>query len=194
MKKKRKLIRKTLNQPSIIGGWFFIIFYDSSAIYGKHNKCQNVIVIHYIQMEETNMAKSELMKLCDDLEKGCNKRLCDKNEVICAKNELQKYVGDDKNKYLKLKAQIKKYDMNKINILDYMIKLVSILAFALTIMHNLTGGATFWYEIYAIFSMILLLVLSIINVFFNRSERKIETWVRYIDVALEDMARDKAWV
>ena len=139
------------------------------------------------------MAKSELMQLCDDLRKGCTKRLCDKNEVVCAKNELQKYVGDDKNKYLKLKAQIKKYDVNRMSVLDYMIKLVSIFTFALTIIYNLSGEATVMYKTYALFAMFLLLVLSILNIWINSRERKIETWVRYIDVALEDIARDKAW-
>lgn len=139
------------------------------------------------------MAKNELIKLCDELDE-CSKKLCANNEIVCAKKKLQGYFGTDKNKYLKLKAQIKLYDTNRVSVIDYIIKIATIGAFLLTIIYNLSDEEKVIYGLYAFCIVIIIFILSVLNIFYRKKDEKIEMWIRYIEFAIDDIAKDNKWL
>ena len=49
--------------------------------------------------------KDDLTKLCDKIE-NCNKCGCHNSEIVCAKYWVGVYINRDRNKFLRLKAEV----------------------------------------------------------------------------------------
>lgn len=129
----------------------------------------------------------DLTKLCDELENCKKNKLCYANEVVCTKSKLKIYIGEDTNKILKLKAQIKIHNSHTQGDISIISLLVSLMTLCVTIIAGLSDSTTIEYIIYCIFGLMGLLVIIII---FNCKNKKYgyrNKWRRYIEAVLEDM-------
>lgn len=132
--------------------------------------------------------RDDLIILCDRLE-SCNKKLCKRNEVICAKNKIREYVGNDINKKLKLKALIDIHDDgNRTGEFARLSTLISAFSFCAVIIYNLEGREnSFAYEGYALMAMIVIAMVCLINIVFSKKNNARNKWIRFIKIALEDI-------
>ncbi len=51
-----------------------------------------------------------ILKICNELEKCDRRDICNNNKIVCVKHVLKRYVGDDYNRLLEIKAQISIHD------------------------------------------------------------------------------------
>lgn len=132
----------------------------------------------------------DLTKLCDELENCSKKKLCYANEVVCTKSMLKTYIGEDTNKILKLKAQIKihnSYTQGDMGIISLPISLITL---CVTIICGLSDSATIEYIIYCSSALIGLLVIILFFTWENKKHGYRNKWKRYIEVVLEDMDKE----
>lgn len=136
------------------------------------------------------LGKMDLDVLCKSLE-SCPNRLCKSNEIVCAKRKIQEYADGDINNLLQLKAQINYYNATQNNLLDFVIKCVTVISFALTIIYNFSNGAlNFEYVAYAFFAMVGILVLCIMGTVTNKRVSRKKQWVIYIDIVVDELIKD----
>ena len=119
-------------------------------------------------------------KMCNELSKikycGCSMCVAS-NEYVCAYNAVKEYVGKDKNKLLKLKAETREGDYNK-----FITTMLALLSFYL--------GADILVEDSKIMSLIFGIVLLVLLVFVIIGIRQYKgcyKWRKYIQVAIEEI-------
>lgn len=121
-------------------------------------------------------------KMCNDLNeiKPCGCSMCiASNEYLCAYNAVKEYVGKDKNKLLKLKAETREGDYNK-----FIMTMVAILSFYLGSDILVKNSEV----MKLIFGIVLLVLLAcvMIGIYQYRGCYK---WRKYILVAIEEIEK-----
>lgn len=118
---------------------------------------------------------------------------CQNNNYLCAKHEVKKYVGEDRNKLLKLKAEA-----TGINFFDYLAvylaaisMLVSICAIACTIFNSaLTAELAKIILCYKGMFTIGILILVIVFIILIDRYWCIQTWRGYVCIAIEELEKE----
>lgn len=119
--------------------------------------------------------KDNLTKLCDKIE-NCNKCGCHNSEIVCVKYWVGVYINRDRNKFLRLKAEVNSHKnfIDDFVILTYLMTIASIL---ITIFDT-------------IFSI--MFIINIIELWGKNKWVYRNKWIYYIEVVLEDMERNPA--
>lgn len=119
--------------------------------------------------------KDNLTKLCDKIE-NCNKCGCHNSEIVCVKYWVGVYINRDRNKFLRLKAEVNSHKnfIDDFVILTYLMTIASIL---ITIFDT-------------IFSI--MFIINIIELWGKNKWGYRNKWIYYIEVVLEDMERNPA--
>lgn len=133
-------------------------------------------------------------KMCKELDeiKPCGCSMCvASNEYVCAYNAVKAYVGKDRNKLLKLKAEAESGDYNEFFSKIFTLLSFLIAAFALII--------TIFFEIFknsesfkVIYGMTMLLVLVVVCIYIRVRIKKfnnVPKWRGYIRVAIEELEK-----
>lgn len=133
----------------------------------------------------------ELTKICNELEK-CNKRSCERNRIVCVKNKLREYIGEDENKYLQLKAQIKlKNENDRIGIYNLLPVPVSIFSLLLMLIYNISDKQNLTlYGLYGLSVLIIICIILIIEHFYSKKYEYKKIWRCYIEVVLENWHKE----
>lgn len=133
----------------------------------------------------------DLIKLCDELEDCKQKKLCYANEIVCARAKLEHYIDGDKNKALKLKAQIDSYDSAPNDPLGTVAFFMSVATLFLTICSVLEDKENYPTKLIIVFwVLIMLIVVAKIIVWKINKYGHRRKWIRYISVVLEDMCKE----
>lgn len=128
--------------------------------------------------------KNAFEKMCNELSeiKACRCSMCvASNEHVCAYNAVKEYVGKDKNKLLKLKAEAKEGDYNK-----FITTILAVLSFYL--------GADILVEnsqIMKVLFLIVLLGLLVYVIIVMHQYKGCYKWRKYIQVAIEEIENPK---
>ena len=105
-------------------------------------------------------------------------------EIVCTRTKVQDYVGNDRNKFLKLKALVRAYDDKG---KDFALVLLALpiftfMANAFSIVYGKNSIACFMW-----FCMIVLSILYSYNLVSNIMKQGTYDWVKYIEVVLEEI-------
>lgn len=132
----------------------------------------------------------ELTKICKELE-NCSKRSDEKNRIVCVKNKLREYIGEDENKYLQLKAQVNlKKESDRKGIYSLLSLSVSIFSMILVIIYNTSDKQNLIaYRLYALIVLILISTVLIVDCYFDKKNKYKKIWSSYIEVVLENWHR-----
>ena len=104
----------------------------------------------------------DIIKLCDELESCKRKNICYKNEIVCTRALVNRYIDGDDSKRLKLKAQIRQHGRGlEQGTLSTISQSVSVMSLLVTVVSRWS-----------------------INKFGYRDK-----WKQYIQVVLEDMEK-----
>lgn len=136
--------------------------------------------------------KTDLVKICDELEECKTNRSCYCNEIVCARKKVKHYIGNDYNKLLMLKAQIKLNGNSNGKILNSLAILISGMAFETTAVYNCVVHED-GFGIYVMYAMFCLLILSFVSLSIAHSGKKNgtrEKWEAYIEVVLDEIYKD----
>lgn len=98
--------------------------------------------------------KDNLTKLCDKIE-NCNKCGCHNSEIVCVKYWVGVYINRDRNKFLRLKAEVNSHKnfIDDFVILTYLMTIASILItifdtiFSIMFMINVVKKILSWFEL-----------------------------------------------
>lgn len=129
----------------------------------------------------------ELTKICKELE-NCSKRSDEKNRIVCVKNKLREYIGEDENKYLQLKAQVNlKNENDRKGIYSFLSLSVSIFSMILVIIYNISEKQNLMaYKLYGLFILTLICIFLITECYFDKKCKYKKIWRSYIEVVLEN--------
>ena len=134
-------------------------------------------------------AKDDLTKLCDELEyRSCSKRCCC-NEIVCTKKIIKDYVDADRNKLLRLKAQLEIHD-KCMAVDDGRISLtIAVLSLAIASSLSVIKDVI---SLLLITFLVLFLCMYILvhDMAQNFKDRKRKKWREYIRVCLEDIEKE----
>lgn len=134
--------------------------------------------------------KNELDILCDMLDLNCN-RACDANEIVCAKRQLMKYTDGDREKLLKLKAQIQYTKSKQVKFLDFLIQFVTVVGLLLNILHALSNNkASAEYIIFAILVTVSMIAACAYKLAKDKTDSRKCQWIIYIDTAIDELLRE----
>lgn len=131
---------------------------------------------------------ADLIKLCDQIEECRMKRSCNANEIVCTKKWVQKYIGDDQNKLLKLEAEIKIHGNLGADMSGKYSLIISFCALVLAILQEINTGTNLYIR-FATLSIMLVAVLQLTEKFYARTTRTRRKWIQYIAVVLNDMSK-----
>lgn len=135
----------------------------------------------------------DLIKICDELENCKNAKICYKNEIICTKSILKRYIGDDHNKLLKLKAELEiheNYEGTTISNLSLLVSSFSLLVAIISGIATLTNSDGTELAVFGlVICIVLLIVLVIIRSFQKRTSSR-SRWKKYIAVVVTDMKKE----
>jgi hypothetical protein len=146
--------------------------------------------------------RDEIIKICDDLENEKKHTFYNFNPIESTKDTLKRHINDDKNNFIKLKAQLEmhSYDENTTStMIAYITSIISLIITCIINIINLESNyldkLKFMYVcqngiiIIAVF-MLLLSVIHIIPRLFNKLTFRRKKWLTYIKYALEDIEKD----
>lgn len=104
------------------------------------------------------------------------------------------YIGDDRNKLLKLKAELEIYKNFENSILNDLSFLVSFITLIVTMIYNASVGtesAIRTATAYSSFILVVLLaVLTVIQIFHKTISSR-SKWRKYIAIVIEDIEKEK---
>lgn len=147
----------------------------------------------FLSIQERGNIMDDLIKICDELENCSKSKICIRNEVVCTKKVLKRYVGSDYDKILKIKAEIdihKDFDSITLNGLSLLVSFITLLV---TVIYNICAGTKtgiLVYFAYAVLCMVILLVITTIILVFQRKTSSRSKWIKYISVVIEDMKKE----
>ena len=135
--------------------------------------------------------RDELTCLCDALE-NCNKKKCEKNEIVCAKAHLKRFVGVDKNKLLKIKAQMKMHEDDEKTTFSSVLSLViSVVSLCLVTLNNVYGeDGKIVYALYATMALLAIAALAGRYLIKLETTRKRKKWEKYIQFAMVEVEEE----
>lgn len=105
---------------------------------------------------------NDLTRLCKELKKCKIRENHHTEEIICARTKVQDYVGNDSNKFLKLKVLVRTYD-DKGKDFTLTLLVLSIFTFMASAFLNVCGGNSITYQAFMLIYMITLAVFYIYN-------------------------------
>ena len=127
----------------------------------------------------------DLMKLYKKL-KNCKKNdICYANKIVCTKKILKEYIGDDRNKLLKLKAELElvhDYSSKKI---DRVLLVFAVSTLCVTAIVGITNISLLLYA-YVLFVVILSGIYTITSLGLRKIPEKNE-WMKYMKIVLDDI-------
>ncbi|WP_418461866.1 hypothetical protein [Frisingicoccus sp.] len=127
---------------------------------------------------------NDLKRLCKELEKCKIRENYHTEEIICARTKVQDYVGNDSNKFLKLKVLVRTYD-DKGKDFTLTLVVLSIFTFMASAFLNVCGGNSITCQALLLLYMITLAVFYIYNLISNIYKQMDYEWVKYIEIVLE---------
>ena len=133
-------------------------------------------------------------KMCRELNeiKPCGCSMCDaSNEYVCAYKAVTRYVGNDNNRLLKLKAEAQAGDFIAFisTILSILSFLIASLTFILTIIFEITTKGAIERNLVMV---LMLIVVTGICVFIHgkiKAYEGVSKWRKYIQVAIEELEK-----
>lgn len=135
---------------------------------------------------------NELERICKEF-RNCPSDGRGKHELICVKEKVEQYINEDKNNYLKLSAQVRLYNADNFDAFDRMVQTATIFGLILTMIDTVSNADKTMYALFALVVLLILLVLVWFNRFYRKTKEKTDIWVRYVEVVLEDIAKEKEW-
>lgn len=132
----------------------------------------------------------ELTKICDELENCRKKRSCYPNRIVCVKAKLQRYVGQDFNKLMALKAQIEVHKDDCNDILGPGSFLVATFTLCVTIVSAFKDNSPIQYFAYCFMGLTAILLFLEVFSFLQYKYKYRRIWRKYIEIVLEDMEKD----
>lgn len=132
-----------------------------------------------------------LKMICEELDRCTKHGKCnDYNEIVCAKSVLRRYIGNDRNRLLKIKAELQKEidrEEQSTNALPVYVSMVAFLVSAAGYVLNKMQMSFYVFVILAVIFVVDRLIDS-----FNKKDarQKKRQWRRYIQFALEDMEKE----
>lgn len=130
-----------------------------------------------------------LKMICEELDRCAEHGKCnDYNEIVCAKSVLRRYIGNDRNRLLKIKAELReKKELDEELWKELPLGLSTIALFLTAANYVLDRNLMMVYVMTAL--AIITFFAFIWNVCANKiSNRK--KWDRYIQFALEDLEKE----
>lgn len=137
----------------------------------------------------------ELKELCNTIEK-CEKDLCEKNRIVCVRKCLSEYISDDRDKFLRLKAQVeihRKFDGTVLQYLSFLLAGISVICSLLNIVilfvpeENIDCELKFVVCGLVIIIILFLWMLVVILKKANKKNSNVDKLVEYVSVVLEEM-------
>ena len=124
--------------------------------------------------------RKDFKAMCDRLEKNSCSKMCEKNEIKCARKEVMKYIGKDKDNFLKLKAEAE--DSQDI---------VSFYNLSLTIINFVIIGLSFILNVYGtkqmgVVALIAFIIFLMIATKMMSNHDSVNKWRKYILIVLEE--------
>lgn len=131
----------------------------------------------------------DLKEICKKLEKCSKHKLCCGDKIVCTRKFLKQYVGNDYNKVLKLKVELKdSYKREKAILPNWSIVLSTITLF-LTVTENLCGITSSEYIFVVVGALWITSCMLIGSYTLPKTTRILKKWRNCIEVVLEDMEK-----
>ena len=132
-----------------------------------------------------------LKEICVELDRCTKHGKCnDYNEIVCAKSVLRRYIGNDRNRLLKIKAELQKEIDHEEQTIKVLPIYVSIVAFLVSAAGYVLNKPQMSFYILMVFATIFV-VERLIDSFNKKDARqKKRQWRRYIQFALEDLEKE----
>lgn len=127
---------------------------------------------------------NDLTRLCKEMKRCGIRKNYHTEEIVCTRAKVQDYVGNDRNKFLKLKALVRAYD-DKGKDFALVLLALQILTFMASAFSIVYGGNSI--ACFMLFCMIVLSILYSYNVVSNIMKQITYDWVKYIEVVLEEI-------
>lgn len=144
----------------------------------------------------------DLIKLCDELENCKNKKFCYNNEIVCTKAMVQRYIDNDRNKMLGLKAQIKLHERSieekAVETISLIVTVAALLVATMSLWVSIEADILDSYQKYEQGMLLMgvvelaLLIIMVVALIYYRGIGKYSyrnKWKKYIQVVLEDMEK-----
>ena len=142
-----------------------------------------------LQTEEKD-TMDDIIKLCDELESCKRKNICYKNEIVCTRALVNRYIDGDDSKRSKLKAQIRQHGRGlEQGTLSTISQSVSVMSLLVTVVSGGLGVEQTMSMLFAFGTLVALLIISIIGWWSINKFGHRDKWKQYIQVVLEDMEK-----
>ena len=130
-----------------------------------------------------------LKMICEELDRCTEHGKCnDYNEIVCAKSVLRRYIGNDRNRLLKIKAELReKKELDEELWKELPLGLSTIALFLTAASYVLDRNLMMVYVMTAL--AIITFLTFIWNVYANKISKR-KKWNRYIQFALEDLEKE----
>lgn len=130
-----------------------------------------------------------LKEICIELDRCTEHGKCnDYNEIVCAKSVLRRYIGNDRNRLLKIKAELReKKELDEELWKELPLALSTIALFLTAANYVLDRNLMMVYVMTAL--AIITFLTFIRNVYANKISKR-KKWNRYIQFALEDLEKE----
>lgn len=132
----------------------------------------------------------DLTKICDELEQCRKKRSCYSNRIVCTKAKLQRYIGQDFNKLMDLKAQIEVHRDDSNDIFSPGSFIVATFTLCVTILSSFKDYKPIQYLSYCFMGLTaIVIVLEVWSFLLNKYKYR-RVWRKYIEIVLDDIEKD----
>ena len=133
----------------------------------------------------------DLTKICDELEQCRKNRSCYPNRIVCAKAKLQRYIGQDFNKLMDLKAQIEVHRDDSNDIFGPSSFIVATLTLCVTILSSIQDDIkSIQYLAYCFIGLTAIFVFLELLSFLQYKYKYRRIWRKYIEIVLNNMEKD----
>lgn len=129
----------------------------------------------------------DLINLCDELEKS-NYRRFGSNQIDFIRRKLKEYIGEDEDKLLGLKAQLRIQNTYiEKDLYQILPTFINTFSMCLLIIYNIVHELKPY--IYNYYAIIILLVLSAYLLLYGYQSKKYKyrkSWIKYIEIVIEN--------
>lgn len=132
----------------------------------------------------------DLTKICDELEQCRKKRSCYSNRIVCTKAKLQRYIGQDSNKLMDLKAQIEIHNDDVNDIFGPCSFIVATFTLCVTILSYFKDGKPIQFLSYCSIGLMVILIFVELVGYLQYKYKYRRIWRKYIEIVLNDMEKD----
>lgn len=135
----------------------------------------------------------DLKYICMKIDNCEKSKLCFKNKVICTKRVLERYIGNDYDKMLKLEAELNNYEKPNQRVLSQISLFLSFLAVVTSIIYSVLSAdriVQILSYVYGLFVLLSLAILLIILHIYGTKNKCVNRWKEYIWVVLKNMEKE----